>query len=196
MSLKSVLKKIAGVAPLLTKMLPIPGAGIAGDLIASALGVENTPAAIEAALLKDKDALLKIKAIETEHQTTLSRLLIECEAKTVGDINRTMRAEGKSEHWIQFSWRPFWGFVSAVAFLIAVSFTSYIFYQAIFDKNTEALTMLPQLVTAYTMLFSVPMAILGIASWHRGKEKRFSAGEGFDPTGRLLSPLVNTTVKR
>lgn len=40
------------------------------------------------------------------------------------------------------------------------------------------MALIPQLIGAMAALFATPMAILGVASWHRGKEKRALAGEG------------------
>ena len=87
-------------------------------------------------------------------------------------VNTTMQAEAKSEHWPQYSWRPFWGFISAIAFLFVVVLCCYLAYKGVLMGKPEALTMIPQLVFAFAGLFGIAGAILGVASWHRGAQKR------------------------
>ena len=87
-------------------------------------------------------------------------------------INQTMQAESKAEHWPQYSWRPFWGFVSALAFLGVVILCCLLGWRAVVGGQPEALNMIPQLVAAFATLFAIPGAILGVTAWHRGKEKR------------------------
>lgn len=45
-------------------------------------------------------------------------------------VNQTMQAEAKSEHWPQYSWRPAWGFISAIAFGFVVGLCCYLGYKA------------------------------------------------------------------
>ena len=71
----------------------------------------------------------------------------------------------------------FWGFASALAFVGLVIMVGFLAHAAIMKGNQNAMTMIPQIISAATMLFGIPAAILGVASWHRGKEKRIIAGE-------------------
>ena len=87
-------------------------------------------------------------------------------------VNQTMQAEAKSEHWPQYSWRPAWGFISAIAFGFVVGLCCYLGYKAGIGGDPTALLMVPQLVTAFATLFAIPGAILGVTAWHRGKQKR------------------------
>lgn len=87
-------------------------------------------------------------------------------------VNQTMQTEAKSEHWPQYSWRPFWGFVSGIAFGFVVALCCYLGYKAVVGGEPSALAMVPQLVTAFSTLFAIPGAILGVTAWHRGKQKR------------------------
>jgi Holin of 3TMs, for gene-transfer release len=87
-------------------------------------------------------------------------------------VNQTMQVEAKSEHWPQYSWRPFWGFVSGFAFLFVVMLCCLLGWKAVLGGKSEALAMIPQLVTAFATLFAIPGAILGVTAWHRGKQKR------------------------
>lgn len=64
-------------APMVGSLLGGPAGGAVGSLIASTLGVENTPQAIETALVNDPDAVLKIKTLESEERITLRRLALK-----------------------------------------------------------------------------------------------------------------------
>lgn len=92
-------------------------------------------------------------------------------------VNSTMQVESESEHWPQYMWRPVWGFVSAAAFIVLVVFVCALAWKAITTKSPEAMAMIPNLISQFTMLFGIPGAILGVTAWHRGKEKRAKAGD-------------------
>jgi len=59
MNWKDVGKLVGTYAPLLGSLLPIPGAGMAGTLIAKALGCDNSPEAIKAAISTDPCLVLR-----------------------------------------------------------------------------------------------------------------------------------------
>lgn len=95
--------------------------------------------------------VIKLKQLEAETQIKL----VELDIETIKQVNETIRAEGKSEHWIQYSWRPFIGF----------SFGFYLnslWLLPAFDKSPTTMSV--------DMILTVG-AILGVASWHRGMEK-------------------------
>jgi len=86
---------ISNAAPMLGAALGGPAGGAVGGLIARALGVEETPDAIEAELRKDPSALLKLKGLEAD----LERVRIETRGKVV-------QVEAQGESWLQRNWRP------------------------------------------------------------------------------------------
>lgn len=86
---------ISSAAPMLGAALGGPAGGAVGGLIAQALGVEETPEAIEAELRRDPAALLKIKGLEAD----LERARIETRGQVV-------QAEARGESWLQRNWRP------------------------------------------------------------------------------------------
>lgn len=94
------------------------------------------------------------------------------EQSIVHAVNATMQTEAKSEHWPQWSWRPFWGFTSALAFVAVAALCCLLAYKAVVGGVPEAMNMIPQLVASFTGLFAIPGAILGVTAWHRGQEKR------------------------
>lgn len=176
----SGLKGIVGkAAPMLGTLLGGPAGASIGTLIAGVLGVEPSPGAVEKALAVNPDAAVKLAEIESRERVSLETLVVrQCEAELTAEtqrlqaVNATMQAESKSEHWMQYAWRPFWGFVSASAFLAVCIFVCILGYRAITKADASSINMIPQLIGAFTALFAVPGAILGVSAWHRGKQKR------------------------
>lgn len=89
MNFKSVAAKIAGAAPLLGTLVAGPAGGAAGaaiKLIASSLGVKESPEAIEAELLANPDALLKIKELEFNSRKEIQKLIFQQEQARLADV--------------------------------------------------------------------------------------------------------------
>lgn len=150
-------------------------AGVAiGKVLANKVtgNANATPDEVLAVFDKDRaTAMNEARKLELVHEQTLFRLAADAETKLVESVNATMRSEAASEKWPQYSWRPFWGFASAVAFFACVIYVLILMHMAIIGKQMEALRVIPDLVTSMTMLFGIPGAILGVASWWRGKQK-------------------------
>jgi len=165
----SIAKQVGKFAPLLGDLLPIPGAGVAGRLIASALGVDHSPDAVAQAMRTDPDAGVKLAKIEADNRAELQRQLLTAESARIASVNQTMQAESESEHWPQYSWRPFWGFISGAAFFVVCVLVCLLAYQAVMGGKPEAMAMIPQIIGAFAALFAIPGGILGVSAWHRGK---------------------------
>jgi len=90
-------------------------------------------------------------------------------------VNQTMQAEGKSEHWPQWFWRPYWGIISGTAFGAVCVFVCMLAWKAIVEKDSNSIGMIPLLIGAFTTLFGIPGAILGITAWGRNKLKQKNA---------------------
>ena len=95
--------------------------------------------------------VLKLKQLESDTKLEMERIgLLIIEA-----VNKTMQSESKSDHWMQFSWRPF----------IGMNFGLYIgslWLLPLFDKTPAVLDQ--NIILAIS-------AILGVASFFRGQEK-------------------------
>ncbi len=90
-----VAEKVAAAAPALGAALGGPGGAAVGGLVASVLGVEATPAAVQEAVDHDPQAALKLRRIEAD----LERALV----RTRGEA---LVAELKGESALQRNWRP------------------------------------------------------------------------------------------
>jgi len=96
MSAWDKIKDVVGsVAPMAGSMLAGPAGGAVGSMLASALGVDNTPDAVAAAIKSDPQAAVKIREIEAQLEQT--RLEVRGQA---------VQAEASGESWLQRNWRP------------------------------------------------------------------------------------------
>lgn len=142
------------------------------NVIGEVAGTRDPQSAADA--MRDNPELIvtlkaRIKEIELE--------FFREETERIKSVNRTMRVESKSEDKWTRRWRPFWGFTSAVAFIFVCGLCCWLGFDAVRGKDASALKMIPDLVSAFAALFAIPGAILGVASWHRGKKQRIEAGE-------------------
>lgn len=163
-------------APILGGLLGGPagaiGGTMVGKIIAAALGVEDTVDAIEAAIKLDPDAAVKLREAELRNQVELeklafehTRLEIEAERAEINQVNETYRAELLSGTLFQRSWRPFFGYITALAYGSLLFAVAYVIV-----TNGE-----PQLIAALgslTTFISAGLAVLGVTSWRRSTDKQ------------------------
>lgn len=181
MDWKDVAGSVGKYAPLLGTLLGGPvGAGVAavGGLVASALGVGNTPDEVSQALATNPDAAVRLKQIESDRQTHLQEMVadlakaeLDAAVKNAGDINTTMQAEAKAEHWPTYSWRPAIGFAVAFDLVLSIVVCGVAYIGVMSGRvKPEILAYLPGMLGAMAALVvGVASPILGIASWFRGK---------------------------
>ena len=107
------------------------------------------------------DQIVRLKELDMEYKKHLDdngiQLQIEeikADATMRVAVNATMQAEAASEHWPTYGWRPFIGFEFGI-----MTFGIY-FILPLFNKPV------PTIPTELWMSFG---AILGVASWFRGK---------------------------
>lgn len=107
-------------------------------------------------ILKDPEAVLKAEQALRDYEVKME----EIAAKTIESVNATMREEAKSEHWIQYSWRPLVGFTFA-----GVIINNYILvpYVSTFAKI--------QPINIPDGIWSAMLVVLGVAAGTRGLEK-------------------------
>ncbi len=147
---------------------------IIGDLISNTVGKvigKLTDHYLPSSMSEAEKATFKLEA---------ERLAIEelqANKSVIESVNKTMQAEANAKWWWSAFWRPLWGVISAVAFGAVTIFFCYLAYKSVVAGDTEALALMPQLISTFAMLFGIPGAILGVTAWHRGKMQRIQAGE-------------------
>lgn len=187
MSWKDVAKTAAAMGlKLVGGSLGGPAGSAIGSKLAENLGLAANapPDQVEQALVTaSPDALVKIRELEGEIERANIEAGVkhhEIESDDLSTVNETMRVEANQGHKWAGAWRPFWGFASAITFFVAVVGIIVLAGYAIYKKDHQLLVYVPQLTGELTFLFGVPGAILGVASWHRGKMQRIQAGESLN----------------
>ena len=140
---------------------------IISDLIGGGLqGIASGAADIIKTFKADPNKLVeaeqKIKELENKAREISNQLVIAIEqehSKQLETVNATMREESKSEHWLQWSWRPAVGFL-----FITMCLNNYVILPYLKSKGLQA-------VEIPSEVFMAILAILGVASWHRGVKK-------------------------
>lgn len=174
---------VAKAAPLLGSALG-PAGGAVGTLIASALGTDDTPEAVASAIQADPEALVKLKALEREHERELKQMVLEAETARLAEINKTMRAEANAQDGYVRRWRPTFGYMVAITWLVQSVAIAWAMVGA--PENAADLI---NAVTALTPMWGIALSILGINITARSRDKRASAGQD----GRsLLDRLADT----
>lgn len=167
--------------PVLGGALGGPAGATVGAAVAKAIGVSSaaSPSVLDTVISLDSDAIYKLRALESSERIRMEELTnaakaseSSAELETLKTINETMQAEAKSEHWVQFSWRPFIGFAFGLAFLVVAGLCCLIAWDAVQAKDLSSINMIPQLVFAFSALFAIPAAVLGVAAWRRNLEKK------------------------
>jgi len=178
MDWKSISESIAKFAPLLGRALAGPAGAAAGDIVAAALGVSNTPDAVQQALATNPDAAVKLRQIETDETVQLRQLVVTAEANRLAaetaqiqSINTTMQSEGQSAHWPTYSWRPAIGFAVALNTLASSVLVLGVFGAVVVGsaQAAAAVGQLPLVLGALAAISGTVLPILGIASYFRGK---------------------------
>lgn len=167
-------KKVLGMGlPLLGTAIGGPGGGALGGMVASALGLSDaTPEAVAGALDKDaQSALIALRRVQEDHRFELEKLAMTSATEELKAVNATMRTEAKSEDTWTKRWRPFWGFSSAVAWSAMACAIAYGIANGTSANVIRELSNIPE------TFWLIPLAVLGVASYHRGKKQRIEAGE-------------------
>lgn len=166
---------VGKAAPILGGLLGGSAGESIGRLIATTLGVENTPEAVANALKTDPETALKLAELESNQKVKFQELatsiaIKEYDATTqnMSDVNATIREEVKSEHFLSYSWRPLIGYSVAISTIggVVISITAYC---ASLLGRPEGLTQLPMVLGALAALNATTMPVLGVASYFRGK---------------------------
>ncbi len=178
MDWKDIAQAVGKAAPILGTLLGGPAGTAVGALVASALGTDATPAAVDAALTSNPDALVKLRQVEADRAGRLQELLVQAEQNrlqaelaSVQSVNLTMQAEAKADHWPTYSWRPAIGFAVAIDLVLATLLVIGVFIAVCRGAQgaDKAVAALPMVLGTLTALVGLATPILGIASWFRGK---------------------------
>lgn len=160
---KDIAGTIGKTAPILGTLIGGPYGAAVGGLVASILRTGSSADEVSQALAENPDAAVKLRQIESDNQVKLHDLVLThaaamyaTEAAALANVNDTMQAEAKGEHWPTYSWRPFNGFIVGI-----MAFGCY------FVLPLMQIPV-PSVPESVWLMFG---GILGVASWFRGKSQ-------------------------
>src|SRR5258708_9561629 len=159
-----------GYLPTIATALVNPVAGvaqIAAKFLGPKVGLDAASSTVEAVTQKleglSPEEIVKMKSLDVELQEHLADngiKLAELElenrkqdSQDLGAVNATMQVESKSEHWIQWLWRPLSGLLFAptiIAYYIVLPACG--FHLPVIDP----------------MVWTMWGTVIGITAWHRG----------------------------
>ena len=173
------IKTIVGsAAPMIGTLIGGPAGSVVGGMVASALGVENTPSAIEQELKSNPQALVKLKQLESDERIKFKELSfkhaeIESEERQLSIVQQhaTMQAElASNDPWVR-RWRPTFGYAVCLAWCLL--FFGLAYAMVMHPKSAADLV---GAVVALTPLFGIALSILGVSIHKRSVDKQVSAG--------------------
>ncbi len=168
---------LAGLLPTAATLLGGPAAGIAVKFLADKLGISGSTQEVVTDTLKkmtgtpeDRLALAQIDADLAKHAADLGLDMVKLSVENAKDINTTMQAEAKGEHWATWFWRPSIGMAIALNVVLS-SVTVMVAYIGVmfFKLDSTVLSYIPAMLAAMAALLAAPSGIVGVASYFRGK---------------------------
>lgn len=163
----TILTGVKSIAPTVANYV-LPGSGsLVEGLLRSVTNNNDSPIEELAEQVQNNPELyIKFQQLVMDQEIKLA----DIKAKRIESVNKTMRSESKSEHWPQWLWRPFNGFlfgttIFCVYFVIPIA-------NVMFDP--EPSIPIPSIPEWIWIGWG---AVLGVTTWDRGKEKRIKAGE-------------------
>ncbi|WP_158175026.1 hypothetical protein [Grimontia hollisae] len=166
---------IGNAAPLIGTVIGGPAGGAMGSLVASALGVDNTPTAIEAELRTNPDALLKLKQLEMAHAVALRRLALEEAGLDVKRYQAEMADTQNARAAHQDHWMPS-ALAVGLCLMVAAMFTSLMFVDTIPERFDQVIMII---VGSVLTAFSTAIAYwLGSSKGSADKDKKLKATGG------------------
>jgi len=176
-------KLLGGGLPLLGSLIGGPAGAAVGTLIASALGVKDTPEAVAQAL-NDPQAMIKLRELELNHEKDLQQMYLVAESTNLLAVNETYRSEIASSDWYVRRMRPTFGYLVALTLTLQVSMGCYVV-----GWEPIAMPAYATFITALNVPMGAALAVLGVYVNGRTKEKAMDAG--VVPSEGLVSRIMN-----
>jgi len=168
-------------APMIAGML---GGSKAEDVAAKVVNVaqavtgQATPDSALAAIQANPDLAMQFQTKVVESHVELANIAMQQEKNELdaargnaADINATMQAEAKADHWPTYTWRPAIGFAFAFNLVMSSVIILGVFIAQVFalPGADKAIAAMPATLGALAAISGLATPILGIASWFRGK---------------------------
>ena len=127
------------------------------DIFAGGIeGIINSVTNAIRAVKADPTKVVELEAAVEQAKIALISLSVQADAASQAAVNQAMQAESKSEHFLQYSWRPLAAYI-----LYAIVLNNYVVTPYLSKYGLVVLTIPDSLY----LMFG---AILGVTAWHRG----------------------------
>lgn len=154
------------------------------DIARQVTGQAEPPDALEAIR---RDPQLQIQLQQAMTPVIIAQL--EADARELESINATMRAEYASSDEYVRRWRPYWGYITARAWMLQIAMLAVVVIGAVIATvmgQTAAVDALlagaATLVGALTVQWGIALTVLGVSVSKRTHDKCIAAGQP-PPTG-------------
>ncbi len=91
---------------------------------------------------------------------------LELDIRTIEAVNRTMQAEARSEHWLQWCWRPIVGLTFSLVII-----NNYVLMPYLQPWGLQPIDIPAHLWNAMLMILGIAAGTRGLEKWQRAKEK-------------------------
>jgi len=157
-------------APLLGGLIGGPAGSII-SLIASSLGTDETPTAIEQAIQTDPDAALKLRTTQENNLAMLQHMALQVDQAKFTENHKTYRAELSQDDLYTKRWRPTLGYALTFSWVITWLAIAY----TIIWETSNAQNIITALVNT-SALWVVALGVLGVNVHSRSQDKKLQAG--------------------
>ncbi len=189
MDWKDISGAIGKYAPMVGTLIGGPAGTALGSVVSAALGTENTPEAVNDFIMqKPTEAQTLLKQVQEKNKHQYEMMLLEMQKTAIKEQAKTQRAELKSKDPFIARWRPTYGYILALSFLIWSSAFSYLLIKIIDEPADMAavVTSVSQLMGPMSVVWGMALAVLGVNVHSRSKDKQTDAGHP-PAKGGLLS---------
>jgi hypothetical protein len=194
----SIALGLAQFIPSLVRWIGGDDAGrVAEKVVATAREVTGGAADPVAALARDPAAVERLQAAWAAQELAL----YQAETERLLAINETIRAEAAGGDVFARRWRPTWGYVTALCWLlqtlaivVALCGATLATLRGSAAEAQALLSGAAALAGALTVQWSVALAVLGVAVQARSADKRLAAGVEAPPG--LLATLMQRVAGR
>lgn len=164
MNWTDVAETVGEAAPVVGSALYGRAGGAVGGMVAKALGVEETPEAVNQAMQDDPEAAAKLQQIEAD----LEKARVEAKTKRLVETNKTMRAELDSDSTFKGGWRSGVGWV----FMLSCAGVMASLVWSMFQPGADR----AELVNSGLVVFGIMATVLGIDINRVGRERLAAKG--------------------
>lgn len=196
----AILRGLSEVVPQLARWIGGDKAGQVADQaidIARQVAGRDVPADALEAIRRDPQLQIQLQ----QAMTPLIIAQLEADARELEIVNATIRSEYASGDDYVRRWRPYWGYMTARAWMLQIVMLAVVVVGAVIatvQGQAEAVNALMSgaaaIVGALTVQWGIALAVLGVSVAKRSQDKQVAAGQV--PEHSPLAMLTERVLRR